>query len=122
MITATGYSKDVSIQPEGIVITFAKVMYDNHGGIRKFLKEFSFFMNNEEYIWLHWCRLQPKIEFDHVYIVIANRLYGRCFFGGFRAANGDFPSALILAGPFEKCPFKRELKGFRGFRYCTKLF
>lgn len=98
--------------------------------------------------WLHKCSNLPTIEVDHVYIIACNRLYGRVFNGGYRLHNPyagitdemdddhqppscvtadgrekgiDF-NHIILSGPFERCPHKRILKGFQGFRYTTKLF
>lgn len=78
----------------------------------------------------------PKFEADHVYIIVANRLYGKVYCGGYHknrdadivafGATGkqklmDKPF-IILSGPFVKCPTRRILKGFQGFRYCTELF
>lgn len=40
MITANGYSKDLSIIPEGIVVTFGKVMIAEQGGLLRFIKNF----------------------------------------------------------------------------------
>lgn len=122
MITAQGFSKGPMLQPEGIVVTLGKVLIDNRGGLRKFVREFMMVMQDDNYIWCHWTRLKPKVECDHVYLVMAGRLWGRCYFGGYRESSGDYPAYIVLAGPFERAPVKRELKGFRGFRYCTKLF
>lgn len=138
MITATGYSKDPSIMPEGIVVTFGKQMIQEQGGLKTFLSNFGRVM--AEHVigsyWMHTCSNFPTIDIDHIYIVVANRLYGRVYCGGFRrnadanvvayGATGlqklmDKPF-VILSGPFEKCPHKRVVKGFQGFRYCTRLF
>lgn len=85
---------------------------------------------------MHTQSLFPKTEIDHIYIIVANRLYGRVYCGGFRK-NADAKTVaygatgeqklldkpfVILSGPLEKCPFKRTLRGFQGFRYSTKLF
>jgi len=138
MITANGYSKDPSIMPEGIVVTFGQQMIKEQGGLKTFLKAFQETMSHHEAgtYWMHTCSNFPKIDIDHIYIIVANRLYGRVYCGGFRrnadadvigyGATGkqklmDKPF-VILSGPFEKCPHKRTLKGFQGFRYCTKLF
>lgn len=118
---------------EGICITLAKSVIQNHGGLRKFLKYFTDAVNDPDGGWCHKMKNKPTEEFDHVYIIIANRLYGRVFFGGFKhfefigeKANGEENNinwpGMFLAGPLEKCPFKRRLKGFQGFRYCKKLF
>jgi hypothetical protein len=138
MITPTGYSKDPSIMPEGIVVTFGQQMIKEQGGLKTFLKAFQQTMSEHEIgsYWMHTCSIMPTIEVDHIYIIVANRLYGRVYCGGFHrkpnpgiigyGATGkqklmDKPF-VILSGPFEKCPYKRILKGFQGFRYTTKLF
>lgn len=138
MITAEGYSKDPSIMPEGIVITWGKDMINSKGGLLPFVRHFNVAMKNEESVWLQKCKNKPTFEdILHVYIIVNNRLYGRCFYGGYETGrtiinNGNGHSfswrteiewpRVLLAGPFERCPFKRALKGFQGFRYCTKLF
>lgn len=138
MITAMGYSKDPSIMPEGIVVTFGAQMIKEQGGLRTFLTAFQWTLSRHEEgeYWMHTCSNFPKIQADHIYIVVSNRLYGRVYCGGYYrnaevnvigyGATGkqklmDKPF-IILSGPFEKCPHKRILKGFQGFRYCTKLF
>lgn len=138
MITAEEYSKDPMIVPEGIVITWGKDLIEEKGGLLSFLRYFNLVIKDESSYWLQKCRNKPTYnDLLHVYIIVNNRLYGRCFYGGHETGQtnitiGDGYSwsysnviawpRLILAGPFERCPFKRELKGFQGFRYCTKLF
>ena len=136
MITATGYSKDPGLMPEGIVVTFGQDMMKEQGGMKLFLQEFNEWMRSHEEgdYWMHKCSNLPKIEVDHIYIIVAGRLYGRAYCGGYRLANNHIGHTadgkqklidwnhIILSGPLERCPFKRQLKGFQGFRYCTKLF
>lgn len=153
MITERGYSKDPSIIPEGIAVTFGKEMISEQGGLLNFIKFFQKIMkesttDSESSYWLHKCSNLPKVEVDHVYIIVCNRLYGKVYCGGYRITNlyagitdemdeeVELPTCktadgiekyvdfnhIILSGPFEKCPFKRTLKGFQGFRYTTKLF
>jgi hypothetical protein len=138
MITFDGYSKDPSIMPEAIVITFGQKMITEQGGLKTFLKVFQEVMARHEEgdYWMHTCSNFPKLEADHIYIIVANRLYGRVLCGGYHknhtkdviayGATGqqklmDKPF-VVLSGPLEKCPHKRVLRGFQGFRYCTKLF
>jgi hypothetical protein len=138
MITANGYSKDPTIMPEGIVVTFGRKMIEEQGGLKTFIKAFQQTMDGHEdgEYWMHTCSNFPTIEPDHIYIIVANRLYGRVYNGGFKknhdknvvgyGATGqqklmDKPF-VILSGPFEHAPTKRILRGFQGFRYCTKLF
>lgn len=132
MITPTGYSKDASIRPEGIAITFGKEMMDNNGGQKAVMKLFLQTMDSEENFWMHKMLLWPKIEVSDIYIITLNRLWGRAKFGWFeKGATFKYSPAdpgiiewprLVIVGPFEQCPFKRILKGFQGFRYTTKLF
>ena len=138
MITATGYSKDPGLLPEGIAITFGKEMMEEQGGIKLFLTSFQSYMNNYEAgeYWMHKCTNLPTREVDVIYIIVLNRLWGKVYNGGFRKADGkkiigfsangcsnviDW-NHIILSGPFTHCPFKRTLGGFQGFRYTTKLF
>ncbi len=133
MITRTGYSKNPSIMAEGIVITFGKEMIEAQGGLKTFLQYFNHCMNNPESWWMHKMKNKPTIEVVDVYIIIFNRLYGRVNFGWFEnqktiggTATGkdkviEWPRMCIV-GPVERCPFKRELKGFQGFRYCERLW
>ena len=131
MITEYGYSKDPNIIPEGIAITFGKEMLGDHGGARTFLKAFSKCLQADDY-WIHFCKNKPQYDAIYVYIIMLNRLAYRCQFGGWEVFDGHGFKAdgsstimrpgIILAGPLERCPFKRTLKGFQGFRYTTKLF
>lgn len=132
MITASGYSKGKSIMPEGIAITFGKEMMDNNGGPKAVMKYFLKTMEKEDACWMHKMLLWPKSEVADVYIIILNRLWGKGKFGWlekeatFKYSNedpGTIPwPRLVIVGPFEKCPFKRTIRGFQGFRYTTKLF
>ena len=157
MITEKGYSKDPSIMPEGIAVTFGQDMIKEQGGLLNFIKFFQQIMEEsakdaEQSYWLHKCTNLPTVDVDHVYIICCNRLYGRVYCGGYRLANPyrqitdemdeelefadstgtcitadgikkiiDF-NHIVLSGPFERCPLKRTLRGFQGFRYTTKLF
>lgn len=139
MITVHGYSKDPNIVPEGVAITFGREMMIEQGGMKNFLKYFLHWMDGHEDgdYWMHKCSNLPKMEADHVYIIVANRLYGRVYCGGYHIHDPAQPehgntadgrskvidwNYIILSGPFARCPFKRTLKGFQGFRYTTKLF
>ena len=122
--------------PEGIAITFGQDMIKENGGLKTFLQFFHQSIETEDCYWMHKCSNLPTKDIDHIYIIVCNRLYGRVYNGGFRRggekiecyrANSNEPDEIDwahinLAGPFERCPFKRTLKGFQGFRYTTKLF
>lgn len=139
MITKEGYSKDMMLTPEGIVITFGQNMIQEQGGLLRFLKKFEVIMDNCEKgcYWMHYCSNLPSREVDYIYISVAGRLYGRVYNGGYKKYDPENPimgytadgreveikkNHIVLSGPIEKCPFKRRLPGFQGIRYCTKLF
>jgi hypothetical protein len=126
MITADGYSKDPSIIPEGIAVTFGEGLIQWHGSVKQLLKEFEWCMQQDEGVWYQKCRNRPGYEHEllYVYIIICGRLYGRCMYIAHEKEPTDiFPwPRILLSGPLVKCPSKRKLKGFRNFRYTTKLF
>lgn len=136
MITAQGYSKDTSIRPEGIVITFGSNMIEEKGGLLATLRWFELNLKGDEGQFYHRLKNRPTFEdFLYVYVIVANRLYCRCSYGGFyrtgvsaylrpddlETSEFNYPH-IILAGPIIKPGFKRTLRGFQGFRYATKLF
>jgi hypothetical protein len=133
MITESGYSKDPSIIPEGIAVTFGIDMMETHGGPITFLNYFLKCINDEHSWWLHKCKNRPQFEVAHVYIIVLNRLYGRVNCAGYEKGETSCSKAtgedidvdwnrILLVGPLIRCPFKRRLRGFQGFRYTTKLF
>jgi hypothetical protein len=138
MITRNGYSKDNSIIPEGIVITWSLDLANSKGGLEVFCKQFEDNMQTEDSLWLNKCENPPKHDILYVYIIVAGELKYRCLYGGYSTEHKPardpitgmswanwhtvlFPH-IILAGPVVLCPEKRELKGFQGFRYSTELF
>lgn len=139
MITANGYSKDPNIIPEGIVVTWGKDLIEEKGGLLSFLRFFEQTLNEEGSFWMQKCKNRPTMDHRllYVYVIVCGQIKYRCYYGGYRtgetdAWNGDGYSwssktviswpRVILAGPFEKAPYKIYMKGFQGFRYCTKLF
>ena len=135
MITATGYSKDPSIKPDGIVVTFGKEMIKEKGGLLRFIRWFEEVMATEESYWMHKCKNRPKYEdLLYVYVIICGRVYYRCHYGGYEKADTtghltpggpsveiDWPR-IVLAGPLVRAKRKIRRPGFQGFRYCTMLF
>src|SRR6478752_5179156 len=146
MITTNGYSKDPSIMPEGIVNTWSEDLINQRHGMEEFCRIFERSMRGDDGLWYNKALRPPKHDIIYVYIIVAGVLKYRCYYGGYstqqkpsriKEANKPmkdwhhyswalwhtvlFPH-IILAGPIEICPFERELKGFQGFRYCTKLF
>jgi hypothetical protein len=68
---------------------------------------------------------------SYVYLCIGGRVRYRSYYAGssgpqeitFLSGRTMFAKAwVMLAGPHEKAPHEIPLKGFRGFRYCRKLF
>jgi len=137
MITAQGYSKDPSILPEGIAVTWGKDLIKEKGGLLAFIRYFEKEMNTEDGRWLQKCKNAPKYDIIYVYVIVCNQVRYRLVYGGYEKGqttihNGDGVSwsskevitwpRIILAGPFVKAPFKIKRSGFQGFRYTTKLF
>jgi hypothetical protein len=139
MITVDGYSKDTNIVPEGVALTFGKEMIEEKcgpgkSGLLSFLRWFEDCLKDDGTFFMK-CKNKPVQDVSYVYIIVANRLYCQCYFGGHQ--RGHFEgymspdaeemteaswSGISLGGPIIKPKFKRTLKGFQGFRYTTKLF
>lgn len=138
MITADGYSKDPGILPEGIVITWSMDLINAKGGLMAFIRYFEKVMGEQcgDTLWLQKCNHKPKHDIIYVYIIVAGRLRYRLNYidfdtglvnvghGGASWSSSQVVnwSRITMAGPFVKNPHKRKLRGFQGFRYCTKLF
>lgn len=139
MITRTGYSKDPSIMPVGIVITWSMEMINLKGGLLQFVRYFEKEMGEQdsETLWLQKCKNKPKYNIIYVYIIVAGHLRYRLNYidhesGEVEINNGDGISfsrsetvswpRLVMAGPFKKNPVKTKMRGFQGFRYCSFLF
>lgn len=112
--------------PEGIVITFGSGLIKAHGDLKTLLQEFHEAMNDEDGYWMHWSAKGPSKKMmkklNWVYIIIGKKVRYQAFFGGYKPEDEDYPGRLIVAGPIQRIRSDRELIGFRGFRYCTKLF
>lgn len=116
--------------PTGIIITQGLEVIQANGGLWRFMHHFTETLNGGSY-WLHKSRLAPKEDIAHVYIIIQNKVWGRCFYGGHKPGreglsvtmrSGEvrpFPYPhMILAGPVERPPkIERVWRGFQGFRY-----
>lgn len=138
MITADGYSKDPVQMAEGIVITWSMKMIEEKGGLLNFIQYFEKIMgeNCGDTLWLQKSKNKPKVPIIYVYIIVAGQLRYRLNYIGYdtglvEISNGGASwsssqwvrwNRITMAGPFVKNPNKRKLKGFQGFRYCTKLF
>lgn len=102
--------------PEGIAITFGKGHMKKAGGTHKFLKRLE--STIDDHVWNYTLSALPKIDVLHVYFICCGRLYGRVNYLG----HGEWPLTIEFIGPLEKPSKKIYLKGFQGFRYCTRLF
>lgn len=137
MITEKGYSKDPSIMPEGIAITLPKMFFEDRGWTPgAFEKYFERFMRHEDHLWNFKLTNLPTIEVPWAYIlfdgflqfrtniVMYERNKEKTFYDDPDEKPRHFPKTnwIILSGPAIRCPYERELKGFQGFRYTTKLF
>lgn len=139
MVTKTGYSKDPNIIPEGIVITWSAQMIKEKFGLLGFIRYFEKVMGEDcgDTLWLQKCKNKPKYDIIYVYIIVAGVLRYRLNYIGHSTGvvevnNGDGISfsqrqtvnwsRIEMAGPFVKNPVKQKMRGFQGFRYCTKLF
>lgn len=76
MITIEGYSKDKTIRPDGIVITFGAGLLKVKGGMKKYLSSFLTMME-KGHVYGYLLRVGPRIEVDHIYFVVGSRLWGR---------------------------------------------
>lgn len=133
MITSKGYSKDLSIIPEAIVITWSKEMItEGYGGLLSFIKHFKQCMADPEDWWLQKCRNKPKHDVAYVYIIYAGRVRYRAQFAGWEKGSTTVHdghgskeiewSRIIMTGPLVEAPMPIYRKGFQGFRYSEKLF
>lgn len=120
-------------KPDGIIITISAGMYEHHGykwWLSNFLDTMEKSALGED--WYYWCRSgsQPKRDVQFVYLCIGGKIRFRCIYGGCKPGGTmkfgdrviDGKAWIILAGPAIKPPHTIPMKGFRGFRYCEKLF
>lgn len=138
MIIGPGkYSKDVSIMPEGIMLTLPVMFFEDRGmNVEEFKKYFERFMKHEDALWNFKLSNLPLHDIAWVYLVFDKHVQYRMNFvqyernvtktfkdgvdGKFRV----FPNNnwVIFTGPPIKPPHEWPQKGFQGFRYTTKLF
>lgn len=114
--------------PLGILLTMGQQVIDANGGIIPFIRHFTGTLDRGSF-WYQKSRAAPSYDIAHVYIIVANRLAYRIFYGGYSKEtdktvfmlDGEerrFPwPHMILAGPVERCPHRIKMRGFQGFRY-----
>lgn len=137
MITAEGYSNDPNIVPEGIVLTLPVAFFKDRGmSCTEFEKYFLEVMEPEDAIWNFRLSNLPLLDVQYVYLIFEGFLQYRgnlVMYERNKAKRfNDTPDGktrtfspcnwVLFTGPIIKCPFERQLKGFQGFRYSTKLF
>lgn len=115
--------------PIGIILTMGKQVVDANGGLLKFIRHFTDCCKDENSgLWLQKSRAAPAQDIARVYIVVANRIAYRVYYGGYSkipttvfmldGEQRSFPwPHMMLSGPIEKAPHKIKMTGFQGFRY-----
>lgn len=116
----------------GIITTISAGAVKANGGLLTWVRHFES-CTREEYggLWLQKCRNRPQQDIAYVYMIVANRLAYRLYYGGWTDQpttvwmhNGEersFPWPHIrLSGPLEKAPTKITMRGFQGFRYVSE--
>jgi hypothetical protein len=120
----------MELLPEGIVITISAAMIKEKK-YRNWLRNFLTCMASEQCS--YWMRqgTRPKRDVLFVYLCIGNKVRFRA---NFVVAEGPgektfddgrvmFGKAwIVLCGPVVRPDVEVPMKGFRGFRYCEKLF
>lgn len=127
-------------QPDGIIITISEQMIKEKGyrnWLRNFLDAMGRFDGDQP--WTYWMKqgAKPTKDFLYVYLSVKGKIRFRCTYvqsyGSGEMKFGDgatmFARAwVVMAGPLirpEHPVYTMEVvgqKGFRGFRYCQKLF
>lgn len=131
------YSKDPSIQPDGIALTLpVQFFYERGMTIEKFKPYFERLMRQEDQYWNFKLKNLPTIEVPYVYFLFGGffqyRLNLMCYERGVEKWFSDMPDGeewhfpktnwVLATGPVVKPPYEMPQKGFQGFRYTTKLF
>lgn len=123
--------KQMIQQPDGIVITISQGMLKEKG-YRNWLRNFLQAMEKEDWIYYMRQGAAPKRDILYVYLCIGGKVRFRANYGGTQSGEMQFSDGktmsakvwVLLAGPLERPMRGQEpvMKGFRGFRYCEKLF
>jgi hypothetical protein len=121
MITPHGYSKDPGIIPEGIMITLPAAFFDDRKcSIEHFKKLFERYMRRDDAIWnFPLTNLPTHHNIAWVYLIFDKQVQFRCNFVQYERNE---TKVVLFTGPAIKPPHQWPQKGFRGFRYTTKLF
>jgi hypothetical protein len=142
MITPNGYSKDLSLIPEGIALTLPEAFFADRGVVNydQFKESFERYMRREDAIWNFRLTNLPALEklpsIYLVYLIFDKHIQYQCNFVQVErnvsksfedSPDGKirhFPAAnwVLFTGPVIKPPHERPQKGFQGFRYTLKLW
>ena len=137
MITKNGYSKDLSIIPEGIALTLPVAFFeDRQMTTDQFKKLFERYMSREDAIWNFRIKNLPTKEIYLVYLIFDGHIQYQCNFiqmeRNVAKSFNDSPDGktrdfapcnwILFTGPAIKPKHPRPQRGFQGFRYTTQLF
>lgn len=141
MITEKGYSKDLSILPEGIALTLPVQFFENRDTTPALFKPmFERYMAREDAIWNFRLTNLPTLEkLSNIYLVYLifdkhiqyqcnflqiERNVSKVFYDSPDGKVRRFPASnwVLFTGPAIAPPEPWPQKGFQGFRYTTKLF
>lgn len=137
MITDKGYSKDLSIMPEGIMLTLPTIFFEDRGtDVESFTLMFYRFMKQDDSLWNFKLKNLPKHDVAWVYLVYDKKVQFRLNLVQYeRNTSKEFKDSpdrkirrfencnwVIMCGPPVRPPHEWPQKGFQGFRYTTKLF
>lgn len=137
IIGPSQYSKDVTIIPDGIMLTLPVMFFEDRGmSIEQFKKVFERHMSKDESWWNFKLTNLPKHDVAYVYLVFDKQVQYRCNFMMYeRKASKSFKDShdrkvrhfdncnwVLFTGPVIKPPHEWPQKGFQGFRYTTTLF
>lgn len=118
--------------PIGIIFTHPERFFKEYDE-KIYNREMARMNVDDAQVWYRVMKNLPTQEFLYIYTVYHGRVQHRTnLFGYIRNTTMTFPrpeggsrtfenaNALILCGPFVKCPIEIPWKGFQGFRYIYK--
>jgi hypothetical protein len=118
--------------PTGIIRTLPAI-YANpaHLACKNYRACLDLMATDPDVVWFMALAKKPKLDFLHVYVLIAGRIEARFNFAGYRQGGKSrlwdgierTPEAFaICAGPISRPPSPIHYTGFRGFRYTSDLW
>jgi hypothetical protein len=137
MITPKGYSKDPSLRPDAIVLTFPVAFFeDRQMTTEQFRPLFERCMAQEDAIWNFKLTNLPLQDVLYVYLIFDGHIQYRANLVQYERNKSkrfkDAPDGkeriflstnwVLISGPLVKPVEPWPQRGFQGFRYATKLF